>query len=606
MANMFPNASGVSVYNSTLNAVAGHQLIINPQPPKHQPAKMVLKPSSSGLFTGQQVHLDKLKHHFSIQNGNGISPRRSFLIYGLGGVGKTQIALKFAEEVSSQYTNIFWVDATNEDTIIASLKGIASAPEAKKDDVDETPEAVLYWIASLSKEWLLIFDNADGEPNMIEEYLPSNSTGDILITSRNPNMRALTTNKNSIELDGMTTEDAIALLLKRSDLEEGITKPIQEAAERIITALFCLPLAVDQAGAFITSGLCSIYDYLDLYSELRKELMDHPSFRGASNYEQTVYGTWELSYKKIECKAVDQSKPREAQAAQTAILTHQIMAFFHHENIMEDIFFRATEQYIGTDLEEMDSRGLPLAIFLLDEQQLPITDGKCNKLIFWSGIQVLLSFSLIKKGFLNGIYGIHPMVHTWCRDRMTKYEREKASFLAMFLLGYSVRHSDDISNYIFNHALAIHIKMNQQYLVDIFKNRAYYDDIYVHFAIVLSENGNWTEAEKLQVEVMEKRQQLLGPAHPDTLTSIANLAATYSNQGNWNEAEKLEVEKTQQLLGPAHPDTLTSMENLAQTYLNQEKWTEAKILLVKVARKREIKLSLDHCLHIFDIELVPS
>ncbi|TFK31080.1 hypothetical protein BDQ12DRAFT_324209, partial [Crucibulum laeve] len=159
-------------------------------------------------------------------------------------MGKTQIALKFTEDVSSKYGYVFWLDATNEDTISASLKGISSIPDAKKADVDGTPEAVLYWIASLSKEWLLIFDNADGEPAMIEKYLPSNNTGDILITSRNPNMRSLTINKNSIELDGMNMKDAIALLLKRSNLDEGITESIQEAAKGIVTTLFCLPLAV--------------------------------------------------------------------------------------------------------------------------------------------------------------------------------------------------------------------------------------------------------------------------------------------------------------------------------------------------------------------------
>ncbi|TFK33839.1 hypothetical protein BDQ12DRAFT_614604, partial [Crucibulum laeve] len=115
---------------------------------------------------------------------------------------------------------------TNEDTISACLTGISSIPDAKKVDVDGTPEAVLYWIASLSKKWLLIFDNADGEPNMVKKYLPSNNTGDILITSRNPNMRSLTGNKSSIELDGMNVEDSIALLLKGSNLEEEITEPI--------------------------------------------------------------------------------------------------------------------------------------------------------------------------------------------------------------------------------------------------------------------------------------------------------------------------------------------------------------------------------------------
>ncbi|TFK32842.1 hypothetical protein BDQ12DRAFT_576877, partial [Crucibulum laeve] len=416
------------------------------------------------------------------------------------------------------------------------------------------------------KEWLLIFDNADGEPNVIEKYLPSNSTGDILITSRNPNMRALTSNKNSIELDGMNMEDVIALLLKRSNLEEEISESIQEAAERIATTLFCLPLAVDQAGAYITSGLCSIYDYIELYSGSRKELMDHPSFRGASKYEQTVYGTWELSYKKIQSMATDPLN---------------VMAFFHHENIMEDIFSRAAEQYIATDMEEMASKGLPIAVLHLNEQQLLINDGKWNKIKFRSGVQVLLSYSLIKKGSLNVIYHIHPMVHTWCKDRMARCEREKTSFLAMSLLGCSAIKSNDISDYIFSLSLVTHIKMNQLHLADICMPNVYYDDIYVSYAYVFDQNGNWTEAENLKVKVMEKRQQLLGPAHLHTLASMGSLASTYYNQGRLTEAEKLQVEvmeKKQQLLGPAHPDTLTCMGNLALTYQNQGKWSEAEKL----------------------------
>ncbi|TFK33838.1 hypothetical protein BDQ12DRAFT_765966, partial [Crucibulum laeve] len=64
---------------------------------------MVLKPCSSALFTGQPAYLDRLKHYFSIDNGKDIAPQHSFLIHGLGGMGKTQIALKFAEDISSQY-----------------------------------------------------------------------------------------------------------------------------------------------------------------------------------------------------------------------------------------------------------------------------------------------------------------------------------------------------------------------------------------------------------------------------------------------------------------------------------------------------------------------
>ncbi|TFK31233.1 hypothetical protein BDQ12DRAFT_566043, partial [Crucibulum laeve] len=78
---------------------------------------------------------------------------------------------------------------------------------------------------------------------------------------------------------------------------------------------------------------------------------------------------------------------------------------------------------------------------------------------------------------------------------------------------------------------------------------------------------------------------------------MENLASTYKDQGGWTEAEKLEVEvmeKRQQLLGPTHPDTLMSMGNLAGTYQNLGKLAEAEVLLVQVARKRREILGFDH------------
>jgi Tetratricopeptide repeat len=96
---------------------------------------------------------------------------------------------------------------------------------------------------------------------------------------------------------------------------------------------------------------------------------------------------------------------------------------------------------------------------------------------------------------------------------------------------------------------------------------------------------------------METRKSILGPEHPDTLTSIANLASTYRDQGRWTEAEKLEVqvmEIRKSILGLEHPDTLISMANLASTYLNQGRWTEAEKLEVQVMETRKSILGPEH------------
>ncbi|KAF5855882.1 hypothetical protein ETB97_008292, partial [Aspergillus alliaceus] len=105
------------------------------------------------------------------------------------------------------------------------------------------------------------------------------------------------------------------------------------------------------------------------------------------------------------------------------------------------------------------------------------------------------------------------------------------------------------------------------------------------------------EAEELGVQALELRKQVLGPEHPDTLTSMNNLALTYSDQGLWKEAEELEMqtlELRKQVLGPEHPDTLTSMNNLAYTWKLLGKVKDALPLMKKCIELRRNFLGPDH------------
>ena len=96
--------------------------------------------------------------------------------------------------------------------------------------------------------------------------------------------------ENSLEVDQMVEKEAISLLVKASHLAE-LLENVYNIAQQIVNQLCCLPLAVDQDGASIEAGLCSIDDYLEHLSQHRKKLMNHPSFRGASQYNCTVYET---------------------------------------------------------------------------------------------------------------------------------------------------------------------------------------------------------------------------------------------------------------------------------------------------------------------------
>src|ERR1700760_2928051 len=167
----------------------------------------------------------------------------------------------------TRFSNIFWIDASSESNIDLGLKQIAKAHHLPL-------ESALQWIGSKSG-WLLVYDNANGEYQVVERFLPPGNNGNILITSRNKAFGRLTTNENSLEVGQMGEEEAISLLWKSSMLGSRF---VQDKAKRIVASLGFIPLAVDQAGAYVLSCGCSLDTYLELYLKQRERLMSGPRF----------------------------------------------------------------------------------------------------------------------------------------------------------------------------------------------------------------------------------------------------------------------------------------------------------------------------------------
>ena len=450
-----------------------------------------------------------------------------------------------------------------------SLRGILSLPAAQYSGVDDSVESVLQWISFLQEEWLIVFDNADSPPpEVVEKFIPPGNSGNILITSRNRSMGRLVSFENRIEIKEMNEADAMALLLRASCLDP--MPEHLESSKKIVNELYCIPLAINHAGAFIEAGRCDIDQYLDQLSEHRQDLMSDATFTGASKYNRTVYGTWDLSFKEIEKRAGGHSTPKDAQAAQAAILILQICAFYHHTSISKDIFRSAAEEAIKQDVNSDRFRKLPQAVTLLDHTLLGLkNDGHWDEFIFGQGISVLLSFSLIKREQSYKTFSFHRLVHYWSQERMSKSEQQKMCEMGSTILSCAISWRFETQNYRLRRIIFPHIKANELHERQMGLTKKYYDDKWNNFALVLGENGNWNSVELLLIQVIDMRKKLLGPGHPDTLISMVNLANTYGNQGRLNEAEQLQIQvmdMTKKLLGAEHPDTLISMVNLAYTY----------------------------------------
>ena len=464
-----------------------------------------------------------------------------------------------------RFYRIIWVDATSAETIELSLRDVAGDPEAKAQNVGDSTESVLQWLSRRDGESLIVFDDANAD---IAKYIPLGNRGNVLFTSRDMALRRYVPNEAFAKVEDMDEEDAISLLLKSAYLDESLTDS-RKAARPIVKELMFLPLAVDQAGASIASGLCHIDDYLQRYSQHRQELLDDPTFKGASNYDRTAYRTWNLSLTAI--------KAQKTEAAEAAISILQFFSFIHHENISEEIMKRAAEALkTPSDDDESQKMKNHLSYRLLQCDK----DGRWDPFYFRKGIRTLLSFSLIKKAAMDNIYSMHPLVHSWSRDSMAREEQQAGSFFAHGLLSSSITFVFANEDYAFRRILVPHIKAVDRHDAELGTPMAYNDERYTNYGLVFHEAGYWKEAEQLRVQVSETRKRVLGEEHPDTLTSMAHLALTYLDQGRWEEAEQLFVqvsETRKRVVGEEHPETLASTANLASTYLNQGRWEEASL-----------------------------
>ena len=246
------------------------------------------------------------------------------------------------------------------------------------------------------------------------------------------------------------------------------------------------------------------------------------------------------------------------------------------------------------DEEAMD--GLPLSVKLLNHETLFLSEeGVWDKIEFLSGIQVLLSFSLIKSH--NQLYSMHLLVHAWSRSRLPKaeianlYHRTRAVLSCSIVLDYY------IDNYTFCRSLVPHIRSGSLHAKELKLQGTFYDDEYERFSLAFSRVGDWNEMEKLSLLQINQRKAKLGSDHLDTLIIMGHLACTYHNQGKWDEAEKLFVDvmnACKAKLGPDHPHTLTSMANMAYIYRNQGRQDEAEKLEVDIMNASKEKLREDH------------
>jgi len=231
------------------------------------------------FFTGRENLLRHLHEMLNTDNAIALThPQRPpQAISGLGGIGKTQTAVEYAYRYHPEYENVLWVKADTRENLLADFMTIAvllNLAERGEEEPYRAVEAVKQWLKDHT-HWLLILDNAD-DLAVVREFLPTLGRGHTLLTTR---ASAVGRMAKRIEIDTMESDEGTLFLLRRSGIL-GSDVPLHDApsadrecARKIVRTMQGLPLALDQAGAYIEETGIGISDYLDLYQAHRAELL---------------------------------------------------------------------------------------------------------------------------------------------------------------------------------------------------------------------------------------------------------------------------------------------------------------------------------------------
>ncbi len=252
------------------------------------------------FFTGREKILDDM-HAQLISKRRGIS---ILALSGIAGIGKTHIAAEYAFRYAEEYQIILWVAADTREMLVADLLRITTALDFfQRHELDPgiVIFAVKHWLQT-HDGWLLIIDNVE-DAKIIQDFLPQQGNGHVLLTTLAK--QPISSIVPCIEIDEMGIEEGTTFLLRRTN-KLTINQKLDQAedgdrvqAETVVKEMGGLPLALDQAAAYVAETECSLAEYLDRYHKRRIALLD---LRGASITEHplSVAVTFSLLFEKVE------------------------------------------------------------------------------------------------------------------------------------------------------------------------------------------------------------------------------------------------------------------------------------------------------------------
>lgn len=261
-----------------------------------EPVHFVVPLRENQYFTGREEQLTALAAALNSRGRAAVTQPQA--LSGLGGVGKTQLALAYAFRERHRYQAVLWVRADSEDNLCSEFAKLAAElglPKAEEpQSLDDTASQVRLWLER-AEPTLLICDGADA-PDRLRRYLPRRGRTHVLITSRAHDFQTLGI-VQPVEIVELSLPEAVEFLLRRTArVDSGPDE--RAAAEALAQELGRLPLALEQAAAYVVAKAVSLADYLVSYKKRRLRLLEQ-SQPLLGDYPETVATTWHLNFEEV-------------------------------------------------------------------------------------------------------------------------------------------------------------------------------------------------------------------------------------------------------------------------------------------------------------------
>ncbi|UKZ67791.1 uncharacterized protein TrAtP1_008949 [Trichoderma atroviride] len=553
-------------------------------------------------FVGRQAILSRLLE--KIRPGGNKEDCQRTVIEGLGGVGKTQIALEAVYVLHNEHPgcSIFWVPAIDATSFENGYRNIGKQLNVKGIDQDMADIKQLVKTA-LSEEssgsWLLVIDNADdvalffGDAEL-SAYLPFSRNGSILFTTRNREaaVRLDILVENIFNVTEMGQYEALNLLqrgLKESQISDT------EATGKLLDLLANLPLAIRQASAYMATKHVSTTEYLelclsnprDMISLLSKDFEDRHRYKEIQN---PVATTWLISFHQI---------------------LHNDPLAAKYLRFMSILMEKDIPKYLlptSTRLETVDAIGtLKGYAFITQQEGGDFFD--MHRLVRLAMRNWLEKEGELKEMVASAIQRLNEVMpfpehdnrKIWMRclphahailelpEHLTGTQAESRLFSNVAEGNYHLGRYQTAEG-LYRHALELDEKQLGKEHANTLRHMH-------NLGIVLDRLGQSEESERMLRQVYEVRENLLGKNHLDTINSKSGLATVFSTRGMYEEAEEMckqVLEQRKKVLGIDHPDTLVSMNNFAYALGSLGKYKESDEMHQQAFEQRKRVLGMNH------------